>query len=301
MKNSKSRAPRFRRSPRLVGGIEVQDRDVEILKLVDDYRLIDSRQLCVLINGSEQTLLRRLTKLYHHRYLDRPLSQTAFSNPVLGPKRMVYALGDRGADLLAERLGLDRGKVKWSKKNSAVKERHIQHTLMISHIRACLNLAIEDTPGNDLIFWVRENTQELRDHVYDTKGARRRRLTIFPDGFFGIKDAEGEMYFFLEADRSTMSNARYRNKVRAYWLWWRQGGARKLLGIENFRVLTVTLSEQRRDNLVRVTREGVGNEGGYVFWFCCVKNIDIEEPATILRQIWMTSVPGDSQNHSILE
>jgi len=101
---------------------------------------------------------------------------------------MVYALGDKGADLLAERFGIDRGKIKWNEKNKEVKDRHIQHTLMISNFRICLELALKNLPGTNLLFWGKENPKELKDYVYirDLQG-REIRAPIVPDGFWEFK------------------------------------------------------------------------------------------------------------------
>jgi len=112
VKDNKARAPRFKRRPKAVGRLALQERDIEIIRLVDEYRFLDSEQMCALVQGSKQVILRRLQKLFHHGYLDRPINQI---NPFLGYRKMVYALGDKGADLLAERLGIDRGKILWKR------------------------------------------------------------------------------------------------------------------------------------------------------------------------------------------
>jgi hypothetical protein len=299
--NTKRRTPRFKRSGKLVGGIEIQERDVNIIKLVWEFRIITSDLIYALIGGSKQGVLRRLKKLFHLGYLDRPISQIIFSNPIVGHKNMVYTLGDRGADLLAERLNIDRGKVLYSKGNREVKEKYIQHALVISHFRACLSIAIKKVPGAELLFWVHENARELKDSVNASEGEKQKKLTIMPDGFFCIKDTKGEMYFFLEADRSTMSNARFKGKIRAYWHWWRQGGSKKKLGVGNFRVLTITISDQRRDNLIKTAQGAVEKGGGYMFWFCCIKDLDINKPETVLRNIWRTAEKADAKLHSIME
>lgn len=301
MRNNNARTPRFKRKPGLIGGFIIQNRDVEIIRLAYEYGLINSEQVCALVHGSDQGILRRLMKLYHHGYLDRPVSQVIFSNPILGPQKMVYALGDRGADILSERLGIDCGKKKWSKKNGQLRERHIQHTLLISQFRACLTLAMNKTTGARLVLWVRENTKELRDHVNYATGDKRRRLTIIPDGFFGIEDTRGLMYFFIEADRSTMSHRRFKDKILAYRQWWRQGGARKRFGIENFRVLTLTVSQKRRDNLVKTAQRVVEKGGYYMFWFCCINEIDLAKPESVLEEIWTTAGQTDVKRHSIME
>ena len=210
----KDRVPRFKRNPKAVGGIVIQERDVEIISLVYEYRFLNSDQLQSLIGCSHQVVLRRLQKLFHHGYLDRPVSQVIFSNPLLGQQKMVYGLGDKGADILAEMRGIEKGNAAWNEKNRETRERYIQHTLMISQFRTCLTLALRDTNNAKLLFWMRENVNKLKDHAYEEKSGKKRRLPVVPDGYFGIEDAEGKMYFFFEADRSTMSNARFLAKLR---------------------------------------------------------------------------------------
>ena len=123
------RAPKFKRKPEEVGGVKLQGRDVRIISLVHDFRFLNSDQIKLLVDGSEQGILRRLQKLFHHGFLDRPPSQVVY--PLVGTQKMVYALGDKGADLLAEKSGIDRGKIKWNEKNKEVKDRHIQHTCLL--------------------------------------------------------------------------------------------------------------------------------------------------------------------------
>jgi len=301
MKKDRKRIPRLKRSRKLVNEIEIQQRDAQIVKLAWEFRFITSEQIHALIGGSKQGILRRLKYLFHHSYLDRPINQITFSNLIHGHKSMVYALGDRGAELLTERFNIDHGKVMFSKKNREVKERFIQHAIMLSHIRTCLTVALKKIPGTDLLFWVPENSGKLKDSVYGSENGKQKRLIIMPDGFFCIRDKKGEMYFFVEADRSTMSNDRFNNKIDAYWQWWRQGGCRKKLGVENFRVLTITLSGQRRDNLAKTAQRAIEKGGGYMFWFGCIKDIDLGKPGTVLGNIWKTAEQKDAKQHSILE
>jgi len=292
------RAPRFEKKPKVIGDIVIQQRDIEIVKLVWEYRFLSSEQIQKLIDGSDQVILRRLQKLYHHGYLDRPASQIVFSNPLFGPQKMVYGLGDRGADVLAETYGMDRGKIKWNEKNKEVREQYIQHTLMVSDFRACLTLSLKDNPKTEFR-WLMSDDQEIKQEVQFVENGKNRRLPIIPDGFFQIEDPGGKMYFFLEADRSTMTNARYFNKMRAYWLWWQQGLSKKL-GIESFRVLTITKTEQRKENLKKVTKKADDRQlGSSIFWFTTKENYHLGDPKMILRKIWQT--PKDETNHNILE
>jgi len=293
------RAPKFKRKPEEVGGVKLQQRDIEIIKLTHDYRFLNSDQIKVLVDGSGQGILRRLKKLFHYGFLDRPLSQINY--PLTGTQKMVYALGDKGADLLAEKFGIDRGKIKWNEKNKEVKDRHIQHTLMISDFRVCLQKALDKVSGTHLLFWEKENSKELKDYVY-IKGSRGRKIKapVVPDGFFGIQDQKGKMYFFLEADQSTMTNARFFKKMKAYWNWWKQGRHTKRFGIKAFRVLTITKTEKRKENLREITKKADDRQrGSLMFWFTSERNYSSQETESILRPIWQTA--KDNSFHSLLE
>jgi len=293
------RAPKFKRRPEEVGGLRLQERDVRIIRLLHDFRFINSDQIKALVNGSERGILTRLQKLFHHGFLDRPLSQIVY--PLIGAQKMVYALGDKGADLLAEKFGIDRGKIKWNEKNKEAKDRHIQHTLMISHFRICLELALNNLPGTNLLFWEKENPKELKDYVYirDLQG-REFRAPIVPDGFFGIQDQKSKMYFFIEADQSTMTNARFLKKMKAYWNWWKQGKHTKRFGIKAFRVLTITKTEKRKENLREITKKADDRQrGSLMFWFTSERNYSLQKPESILDAIWQS--PKDNNYHSVLE
>lgn len=293
------RAPRFERAPDQVGGLRLQERDAEIIRLVYEYRFLNSAQIQALVEGSDQNLLRRLQKLYHHGYLDRPPSQGLYPKP--GLEKMVYGLGDRGADLLAERYGMDRGQVRWREKNREAGDRYLRHTLMVSDFRTCLTLALRQRDDAELLFWKREKQAQLSDEVtYRGPEGGKRRIPVVPDSFFGIEDPGGKMYFFLEADRSTMTNRRFLKKMRGYWKWWQQGGHREKYGIEAFRVLTVTKSEARKENLRETTRQADDRQdGSLMFWFTARDRYDLEEPERVLQPVWQT--PRDDQRHGLLE
>lgn len=292
------KATRFQRNPETVGIIKIQPRDLEIINLVWRYRFLNSEQIQALVEGSDQVILRRLQKLYHHGYLDRPISQIVFSNPLFGPKKMVYGLGDKGADILAEAYGIDRGNITWREKNREVSERYIQHTLMVSDFRACLTLALKNNPEVKLQ-WLNDGGLDIKQEVRFLEDGKNRRLPIIPDGFFQIEDPNGKMYFFLEADRSTMTNVRFLNKMRAYWLWWKQDGQNKL-GIGNFRVLTVAKTRQRMENLIETTRQADDSKrGSYMFWFATTDDYNLGKPKVSMGSIWRT--PADKKRHSLLE
>ena len=102
-------------------------------------------------------------------------------------------------------------------------------------------------------------------------------MVVIPDGFFTIKHKGRNYHFFLEADRSTMTSKRYLRKLRAYWLFWKTGGLQRKFSIPRFRVLTLTTSEKRKDNLRALARlADNGRRGSPMFLFTCEKSFDIQ-------------------------
>jgi Replication-relaxation len=290
--------PRFKRINRSGLAFRLQERDLEIIKLVYAYRLLTSRLIQLLASGSPQGILRRLQLLFHHGYLERISTWQ--------PGSLVYALGNKGADVLAANFGIDRGAVDWRKKNKEISNYFVYHSLMISSFRATLELASRARGELKLLNWTGEGG--VRENVYvdvliRPGQGKRERIPLVPDGFFSLEDPGDPAYqldFFLEADRSTMTNERFLNKMRAYWCYWKEikNGRRK--GPEAFRVLTITKSEARKENLRRITRAADDYKSGSVmFWFASEENYRPDDPEMILKPIWQT--PRDDARHHLLE
>ena len=240
-RKTKTSMPRYRRSASKKPKLILQPRDIEIVKLVYNYRLLDSVLIRVLVSGSDRVLLSRLQKLYHNGYLDRIKRDMH--------KPIVYALGNQGADLLFEVEKIQRGTVNWRKKNQKIKDYYTEHTLQVSRFRAVLELALRNHSNYKLTHWVAEN--EIKKEVMlDNLEYGRSRATVIPDGFFTVKRSDGkEAYFFLEADRSTMTGRRFLRKMMAYWQFWNDKRHTERFGIRAFRVLTICKSLERASNL----------------------------------------------------
>jgi hypothetical protein len=244
----KKRLRKFKRERAAFSAMQIQPRDLEILKSLADYRFLTTPHILALHPGGERNMQRRLQKLFHEGFVDRPPRQLSWHRP---QGDMVYALGNRGADLLAERLNLQRGKVDWTTKNREARERYINHSLMVANFRTVLTLALRDNQKARLAAW--QQGKELKDYVK----LDSRKVPVVPDAFFTLEDPQARMHFFLEADQSTMTRARFLKKMMAYWQWWKEGRQGEKFGIKAFRILTLCKSEARRilDVLV-LFREG---------------------------------------------
>lgn len=270
-----------------------QPRDHEIVRVVSQHRVISSDDLQVLIAGSNQTILRRLQKLFHHGYLDRPRSQRQ-----LGNVPMVYALGQRGADLLAG----SGTRSDWSEKNRQLGSHYLEHSLMVSRFQAALRHAVSQQGTISIERW--DSDGAIRDAVVIEHQSSKERIPIAPDAFFVLRvddgPRSGRVHVFLEADRGTMTVKRFVTKTRGYWHYWRSG-RQEQLGIRNFLVLTITRTPERAASLRRATAEldAPRHRGLRMFLFGSERNYSLPEPLRILESIWASA--EDQGRHSLLE
>ena len=284
MSNIQIRRPRFDRAP--MRGMALTPRDLDILRAVHRHRLLRSTHLAALTGGSRQATLRRLQLLFHHSYLDRPPMQLDWY--ARGSEPMVYALGNRGAEVLEAEGEARRGGIRWDTKNRNLSRIFLHHTLAVAEVMVAFEVAcrsredVQFIPPEEVLAEAPESTRRLRLpfrwQVEIHEGGKPHRLGVEPDRVFGLRfEAEPEnrrrAYFSLEADRGTMPVVRkglaqtsFFRKLLAYQETWRQGLHRTHLGIPNFRVLTVTTSWERVRHLVEACRSLPGG-GERLFLF----------------------------------
>jgi hypothetical protein len=245
-------------------------RDLEILRAVYHHRLLRSTHLVALSGGSVQATLRRLQLLFHHSYLDRPPMQLDWY--ARGSEPMVYALGNRGAEILEAEGQVKRGDIRWDTKNRNLSRIFLHHKLAVAEVMVAFEVAcrsrkgVQFIPPKEILARAPESTRHqrlpFRWKVEIRRGGKLQRLGVEPDRVFGLNFAgvsENLLseFFFLEADRGTMPVVRkglaqtsFLRKLLAYQETWRQGIHKAHLGIPNFRVLTVTTDKKRLSHLV---------------------------------------------------
>ena len=288
MPNRFQRNPRFERS-RNPPAIELTERDIEIIRAVHKHRFLNSDQVGLLIGGSRQNLLRRLALLFQHRYLDRPHAQLEYFQPVRNSP-LAYGLGNSGADLLAERFAVPRGKIDWQAKNQNVKRLFLQHSLLISDSRVKIEAACR-ADGNIRIIEsesilersptaTRQKENPFQWNVRCFHEGATLSLGIDPDGVFGLELLGGQgqgrcaAFFFLEADRATMPVKRSGfertsifRKMLAYNESWRQRLHEQHFSISRFCVLFLTTSPERIETMIESNRHFNAGKGSAQFLF----------------------------------
>jgi hypothetical protein len=294
------RQPRFQRHRHRKPAMVLQERDTAIVRLVADYRIISSEEIQALIPGSHQSILRRLQKLYHAGYLDRPRHQKLLPN-----RRMIYALGQYGAQLLAQ--GKERDFVPprdISERNRELKLGFLDHALMISRFRAVLELACRGRDDVRLESWRQDD--EIRDSVQADLPEGPARIPVCPDAWFVLalpKEPAGSnrINVFFEADRSTMSLKRFLTKMRGYWHYRQSGQQTDRFGFRNFLVLTLAPSAERAENLRQITEQVDESQhtSRRMFLFGAQDLCTLAEPSRVLGPVWTT--PASRERHSLLE
>ena len=280
------RKPRYRRVA--AATIAPTQRDIEIIRIVHRFRFVRSTHLMSLTGASYKPLMRRLQLLYHNHFLDRPRAQIE-KYTVGGSKPMVYGLGNKGADLLAELDGERRAKVDWTAKNRESGRLFIEHTLLIADVMIALMLAtasrddVQLIDGNELRPLFPTTTQHARNPflmpVRVVHRGEAADVGLVPDRIFALEfpQTNERAYFFLEADRATMPVTRKSleqtsvlRKLLGYHQAWRQGIPASRFGFQNVRTLFVTSSAERAQTMFVANRDATKGEGSRLFLFADV-------------------------------
>ncbi len=267
MANKRSR---FRRSK--ANSFELTKRDVDILLALEKYRFLTTDHLMALTSTtSKQGITRRLRELFDAKYVDRPRAQMhamAYSEK----RPMVYALGNVGADLLSNRFQMRLPDIYWTEKNRRVKEKFVEHTLGIADFMVAMENECRKA-GNkriisrdEILANAPEHTRRKRDPFrWQTRinwNNEWHDIAIVPDAVFGIEyidkpEGKNKAYFFVEIDRGAMPILRrdirqtsFSRKMHSYADTFERKLHSENFGIKNFRVLTVTTSQERIETMI---------------------------------------------------
>jgi hypothetical protein len=275
------------------------ERDRQIIRLVHRHRFLRSHQIIALIGGSPQQVTRRLQLLFHYGYLERPRAQLQYYERG-GSRSIAYGLGNKGGALLKRELGIVLRPVTWGEKNRAIGRIFLEHALLISDVMVAFELACQKHGGVRLLY---EDQLALpvdrQPFQWRVKIGNGCRLGVVPDRVFALEypDQNGQsqrVHFFLEADRGTMPVTRrtlaqtsFRRKLFAYEATWTQKIHQRNLGINRFRVLTVTTGAGRVKSLVAACSQLKRGHGLFLFADRTILTGDLFAP------VWQTGKPGE--------
>src|SRR4029079_7782429 len=116
-------------------------------------------------------------------------------------------------------------------------------------------------------------------------GAKRKRIPVTPDSYFLLATSRSRGHFFAEADRATETIAEaWKRKILAYKEYMQGGQFHKRYEVSQsqtgFRVLTVTSSWQRAQNLKAATERYGTPELAQLFLFAPFEDVDAQDVLT---------------------
>jgi hypothetical protein len=245
---------------------QLTDRDAEIILFVGLGRFRSSEQIRTMFDD-RPTILRRLHRLYHNGYLDRPEAQKEYFRADGGSWPHVYALADKGARFLNERYALMFPETDWRHKNASVGRPFIAHTLAIGDMHVAITTTTRTRPDIELIDaktlvtrFPKAPVSPENPFMWKPNVTRNGTTTLIPanpDYAFALGSRTVSAYHYLvEVDRGTMpikrasySKTSIVRKFDGYLHGFRAKLHTELFGWKSLRFLFVTNSQGRADNM----------------------------------------------------
>ncbi|HET8895072.1 MAG TPA: replication-relaxation family protein [Gaiellaceae bacterium] len=183
------------------------ERDREIAMVLFEQQVLTTDQLELLFFSSTRRAQDRLLYLYRHRVLDRFYSSAPFG---LGKPQARWLLDEAGAILVAARLGVERKKLGWQRRDDWGSHPQLAHRLETNRLVTDLVAATFPDPTVGVTWWAGPAQAARCFDVHPHLPSPR------PDAGFELQCAAGSIECYLEWDRATETKQRLRDKLRAY-------------------------------------------------------------------------------------
>jgi protein involved in plasmid replication-relaxation len=292
-----------------------QARDEIILRAIYEVGgVVSKRQLKEMFwpDKTWRAMEKRLSKLYHHGYLDWPDRRQWRSEPIPEP---VCWLGWKGVLVLGRSLGLQVGPVSTANENQQRKLEgllrkqglhwlreprwiQLEHDLAVVDFRLNLERSLREHNSLSLGAWLHEgifrSNMDVVEVQYEAHNGTLKRMKkgVCPDAYFVIEDekrrARGEPHrarFLLELDNATHDNPSFGlEKALAGKAYLDSPAYERRFGSKSGRWLVVTTAGPRRlQNLMDQTRAKVGKRSDR-FWFTTFE--DFGKGNLLTGEIW---------------
>jgi DNA-binding transcriptional ArsR family regulator len=284
--------------------LRITDRVLELLRNLSRLRLASIEQLAALDGGSGQNVSRDLLALWENEYVERTIAQVQSRLLKKGSYPTIYGLTRKGAWLLRKNGYEVRRRLLYEiDKQRKAGWRFVEHRVEITAFMVSLQLAAHGRTDVAVL-----DRREILEDAPKTRRDRRVRLTakvridgalkqhsVDPDEMFGLRfrETEEESYFLFERDRGEMPVHRRKSKDQTYYakkmlIYYeanRAGEHIRELGIENFRMATVTTTRERVTQMIDAQREMTNGRGSNMFLFTDEASLAESNPLDVL---WTT-------------
>jgi Replication-relaxation len=291
--------------------VEVGDFELQILRAVHRYRLLEWRQIQNLFRtsvGDTKHLAERVELLYRNAYLEA-VPRPRYADE--GATGDVYRLGAEGAVLLSGQLSIPFPQFQyWGKgddkdrRQTKTSRDYLSHSIELADIRIAIERAAVHN-GYTLELW-RDETELKRGGTWphvtvETARGEQMRVPILPDGYFVLVGSQGRALFFLEHDRSTeVIGVKWQRKILGYKAFVLSGAFHTSYGISGsstpLRILTTTPSLARTQHLKAAAERYGQSEGTALFLFTPLSELLSHDALT--SPIWLRA--GSTELQSIL-
>lgn len=254
---------RTRRPPGVHDRIELSDLDVELLLAIYEHRFATSNHLLSFVSAKVglRRLQQRLRRLWIAAYIDRYIVPTVLCAADAGGRHVggpLYALGTRGAQVVAERVGRPVAAIPSTPRQNRIGFATLEHHLVVTDLFAAMAVA---TDGRAQFH--REDRLRRSLHRARTSGAVSARWVT--DG--GVRLAPGWVH--LEVVRATAKggNGSLVSKLESLKAEHRRKYFDLAFGHSPVRAVVVLLpTEARTARLIECVRRRAANLGNFVYF-----------------------------------
>lgn len=262
--------------------LRLQERDLQMLKVINDCRVLYMRHLQSLFFGSPSPCYGRLKQLYEAGFVERHFLTSVTKAP--SASTTLYTITKLGAQVLADAFDYTSEQFHFASKTLLNPEK-LPHTMAINDFRIAVLKAAKESDFL-VIDWLDELTfRSSPDYVFVKEGGKRgRKKPVLPDGYLVLKTPQGMARFFVEVDRGTEGLPQFRSQIDIYTEYMVSGKYQQRFKSKSLRILVVTTTSARRLNSLKKTVEKAG--GGDRYSFCCFRP---PYPPNILTDpVWQT-------------
>lgn len=261
--------------------IVLTKRDSEIFGTISSYRAMNAEQIGALFFTSLARGRRRLRALWHAGFLKRSQRAVRYGE---GTSKYFYSVTLKAIRHLKDTTS-DNASLSVPRRSDVS-----LHAEKINDFRVCLELAGR-SHNPELALW--QEGRELKMKTYASVRSTRKPLSIIPDALFTLRLNAREYSYFLEIDRGTTDLHRLAMKLEGYSNLFGHKVPQKTFGIRSFRVLLVTTSRSRIENLAkrmislehRISRQDL-------YCFADLTICSLRNPEKIFEPVWQVMNPG---------
>ncbi|MFZ1685521.1 MAG: replication-relaxation family protein [Candidatus Zixiibacteriota bacterium] len=256
--------------------LKVTERDQLLLTKLAEYRVLSTEQIRYLCFPSVNRARKRMVHLYRHGLVSR------FAPPVQrgdGSSQFLYRITNKGMGLLA---GISASRIRVPRGVTASQS---DHALRINDVRINLELASRTRDDLAMNFW--KFDRDVKITVPVTLNHRLAHVPVIPDANFGLRIQDKDLNYMLEVDRGTAPLTRIRTKLEAYLTLWQSRPLMVQLGVPTFRLLWITASQRRMQNLVNVL-QGLAtmHPRTDIVVLTTQNQVQLDHPENILGKVW---------------